>query len=331
MSWDRNMSNLRDIMAGLYWDTESARRVVLEVGLNPVFIEFSHKSINTWQSIIEDALLHNKVNNIISLARQEYPNLQSLVLAENNRLLSINAPSIEESEWRGPSDSNQLEKIIGKMSTLRPISFLERGLDMSKSVARVVLANGDCGSGFLTSNNLIITNNHVIPSERAAQSAVVEFNYQKTIADLNARIQPYHLAPANGFATSPTEDQGGDDWTAVRLDGKANEKWGALQLQQVTPKIQDEVIIIQHPGGGPKQIAMSHNTIVFVNENRLQYLTDTMEGSSGSPVFNTEWQVVALHHKGGIIQEPGTKLRVFRNQGVHINAVIAGLNTAGLI
>lgn len=28
------------------------------------------------------------------------------------------------------------------------------------------------------------------------------------------------------------------------------------------------------------------------------YLTDTLPHSSGSPVFNSEWEVVALHHAG---------------------------------
>ena len=32
------------------------------------------------------------------------------------------------------------------------------------------------------------------------------------------------------------------------------------------------------------------------HQNRLRYQTNTEDGSSGSPVFNREWRVVALHH-----------------------------------
>jgi len=324
------MSNLRDVLAGLYWNVDEARRIVLDVGLNPAFIGFSNKSVITWMNILDYAELQDKVGDILTVARQEFPKLQSLVLAQQNLLLAVEAPEIKEGEWQGPTDTGQLEKIIGVLSTLRPISFLERGLEISKSVARVVLADGGCGSGFLIKDNLLITNHHVIPSKEVAQSAVVEFNYQKTVQDVETKVDPYRLAPEKGFATSLLEEQGGDDWTAVRIGGNPNEKWGVLPLLQANPKVQDEVIIIQHPGGGPKQIAMSHNTVAFVNDKRLQYLTDTMEGSSGSPVFSADWQVVALHHKGGNIPEPGTKLRVFRNQGIHINVLIAGLTTAGL-
>jgi V8-like Glu-specific endopeptidase len=331
MAWDKNLSNLRNLLAGLYWNAEEARRIVLEVEMNPAFISFSGKSINTWQSILEQAQHHDKVRDIIAKVRAEYPKLQSLALAEQNLLVAIESPQIQDSAWHGPRDANALEKIIGVASTLRPISFLQRGLEISRSVARVVLDDGSCGSGFLIKDNLLITNNHVIPSATAAQGATVEFNYQKTAQGLDAPVDAYPLAPENGFTTSPEEEHGGDDWTAVRVQGNPNEKWGALALTKTVPKVQDEVVIIQHPGGGQKQIALSHNVIAFVNDKRLQYLTDTLEGSSGSPVFNTGWQVVALHHKGGWLHEPGSKQAVYRNQGIHINVVIDGLTTAGLV
>lgn len=330
MAWDRNMSNLRNVLAGLYWNVEEARRIILDVGMNPAFISFSHKSINTWQSILEEAQQHDKVGDVITKAREEYPKVQSLALAEQNLLLAIEPPEIREDAWQGPRDAAQLEKIIGAMSTLRPISFLQRGLEMSRPVARVVLADGSSGTGFLTKNNLLVTNNHVISSAAVAQGATVEFNYQQTVEGRDAEVDRYQLAPDEGFATSPEEEQSGDDWTAVRVRGNPNAKWGTLTMARANPKVQDEVIIIQHPGGGPKQIALSHNVVAFVNARRLQYLTDTLEGSSGSPVFNTDWQVVALHHKGGRLREPGSKRTVYRNQGIHINVVLDGLTAVGL-
>jgi V8-like Glu-specific endopeptidase len=46
------------------------------------------------------------------------------------------------------------------------------------------------------------------------------------------------------------------------------------------------------------------NAVVLVGEGRVQYLTDTLPGSSGSPVFDADWNVVALHHSGGWLKEP---------------------------
>jgi len=330
MPWNRNMSNLRNVLAGRYWDVEDQRRIATQAGMNPAFIRFSRKAVNSWQAILEEAQHQDLVQDIIAEARQEYPQDQSLALAEQGLLLTVESPEIDEDAWLGPKDTGQLEKLMGAMSTLRPISFLEQGMDRSRSVARVRFADGSSGSGFLIRDNLLITNHHVIPSQDVARTATVEFNYQKTVQGLDANIDAYPLVPEEGFTTSLVEDQGGDDWTAVRVQGEPNARWGALALARANPQAQDEVIIIQHPAGGPKQIALSHNVVAFVNDRRLQYLTDTLAGSSGSPVFSTGWQVVALHHKGGWLREPGSKQAVYRNQGVHINVVIDGLVAAGL-
>ncbi len=58
------------------------------------------------------------------------------------------------------------------------------------------------------------------------------------------------------------------------------------------------VNIVQHPNGEPKQVALRENQIVDLMENFLHYKTDTAPGSSGTPVFNDEWELVALHHSG---------------------------------
>jgi V8-like Glu-specific endopeptidase len=230
--------------------------------------------------------------------------------------------------WRGTDDTEMLEKIIGKRSALLPIHFLEVGAAKARAVVRVVLPNGESGSGFLTHNNLLITNHHVLPNPTVAQQARIQCNFQRTAALLDAPVGEYGLDPAAGFATSPVQDH---DWTAVRVQGDPNATWGALPLVQAHPQKDDWINIIQHPAGGPKQIALYDNLIVFVDENRVQYLTDTLPGSSGSPCFDSDWKVVALHHSGGWLKEPGTKERFYRNEGIHVNRVIEGLVGAGLL
>jgi V8-like Glu-specific endopeptidase len=58
------------------------------------------------------------------------------------------------------------------------------------------------------------------------------------------------------------------------------------------------VNVVQHPNGEPKQLALRENQIVDELEDFLHYQTDTAPGSSGSPVFNDQWEAVALHHSG---------------------------------
>ncbi|APR83391.1 Hypothetical protein A7982_08740 [Minicystis rosea] len=71
-----------------------------------------------------------------------------------------------------------------------------------------------------------------------------------------------------------------------------------------------------YSNGGTKQIALSENQVVNVHERYVQYTTDTLRGSSGSPVFDDQWRVVAVHHAGGnIVMKPRGE-KTFINEGI---------------
>lgn len=330
MAWNQNLTYLRDWFADRYLLVEQSHRVVTQAGLDPKFISFSPQAVTNWFNILDHADNQSMVGELIDVAMAEYPKEATWLRAAKAGLLTaVDGVDIDEDiTWHGPDDGDDLEKIIGKRSALLPIHFLEVGTQRARSVVRIQLPTGESGSGFLTANNLLITNHHVIPSVDVARSAQIQCNYQQTIASLDAPVESYTLDPDAGFATSPVAE---DDWTAVRVNGNPNETWGALALATAAPKQDDWINIIQHPQGGPKQIALYDNLIVFVDERRVQYLTDTLPGSSGSPCFDSQWNVIALHHSGGWLQEPGTKERFYRNEGIHINRVIAGLTAAGLM
>jgi V8-like Glu-specific endopeptidase len=59
---------------------------------------------------------------------------------------------------------------------------------------------------------------------------------------------------------------------------------------------------------------MYHNVVTSVDNGKVQYMTDTQEGSSGSPVFNSNWEVVALHHSSTRYSENGGRDKLC-NQG----------------
>jgi V8-like Glu-specific endopeptidase len=291
-------------------------------------IAFDAARLTNWYNILNVADNHKKVDDLVRAASEEFPEQETLKLyLEKGELPGIKGADIEEDvEWAAPTDTGTLEKIIGRQSTLLPISFLEVGLEKARSVARIVRSDGTLGTGFLTGDNLLITNNHVLGDEADAQNAIAQFNYQLAPAGLAVASEKLKFDPGNGFATSKE-----DDWTVVRVEGNPNDKWGTLPLEEAALKEGDRVNIIQHPMGEHKQIALYHNVVVFVGHDRVQYLTDTMPGSSGSPVFDGDWRIVALHHSGGNLIEPGTNQTYYRNEGIDINTVTKGVKAAGLL
>jgi V8-like Glu-specific endopeptidase len=321
--WDRQaLINLREVLANLYPTEDSARRVASDAGLSVIQIGFDRVAINTWANVLQYAKFRNKVDDVLNRAIDENPDVEGLKLARDGAPPPI-LPAPENYQWNGPSAAPTLEKIIGAKSTLVPITYLELGLARARSVVRVRLQDGSAGSGFVTADNILITNHHVLPSAEAAQSSVIEFNYQQTVAGLDAPKEEARLLPDAFFRTKKE-----DDWSAVKIDGDPSAKWGALAMDKAKIKVGDPVNIIQHPGGGPKQISLFANVVVFAGDRRIQYLTDTLPGSSGSPVFDAQWNLVALHHSGGWLTEPNaaSKTTYYRNEGISIERIVDGLS-----
>ncbi|MCY7330145.1 MAG: serine protease, partial [Saprospiraceae bacterium] len=213
-------------------------------------------------------------------------------LEDNAQIHALNTFQFEVPE------SENLEKIIGKQSNLLKINWLEKALQASKAVCRVVCANEDMGTGFLTKEGYIFTNQHVIPSADIAKTTQVEFNYELDTAG-KVRARTIYQLDASDFTASPSDQL---DFARVRVidrpDAPLNQ-WGFVEFDPETIlSVGDAVTIIQHPNGEDKQIALSANEVISIWDQYIFYTTDTDLGSSGSPVFNQDWRVVAIHHAG---------------------------------
>ena len=106
------------------------------------------------------------------------------------------------------------------------------------------------------------------------------------------------------------------------LNGAPGDLYGFVNLaKRAEPTVNDFVSIIQHPQGGPKKIAFTDNKVSAVFNDLVQYSTDTEPGSSGSPVFNQDWEIVGLHHRGGGLAGPDGK-KYFTNEAIQIGSVV---------
>lgn len=313
-SWNTGLSNLITLLASLYSSPDQARIVLRHVGLDPARIDLAGPPNVVWLRIVEEANKRALIPELLRIAKNDFSNVDFETLG---LLLDQQLPTAPELGQRpqSPGVAEQFEQVTGQQPTFLPVSFLETGLLRSRSVARVSSPKG-LGTGFLTHKNLLITNHHVIRDRTDARHSEVWFNYQTGRHGTDAQVSQFALDPDIFFATSSSKD--GDDWTAVAIKGDANAGWGGLELADIAVSVNDFVNIIQHPGGMPKQIAMYHNVVVYADHRRIQYLTDTMPGSSGSPVFDSQWRVVALHHSGGWLAEPGSKRVFFRNEGISV-------------
>ncbi len=69
-------------------------------------------------------------------------------------------------------------------------------------------------------------------------------------------------------------------------------------INKADPTKNDRLYVIGHPKGGALQFSMQDNLLLDCGNPKIHYRTPTEGGNSGSPVFNEQWQLVAVHHAG---------------------------------
>jgi V8-like Glu-specific endopeptidase len=224
-----------------------------------------------------------------------------------------------------PTTGDKVEVTLGEPN-YKAIWWLELAVKSARSVARVKMSNGSA-SGFLIGPDLFMTNNHVFEDENDAANATLQFNYRMLADETLAPRDEWKCDPDDTFATNIDLD-----YSIVRVkqnDGqKAGDVWGHLNLHHGASVMENQrVNIIQHPQGRFQEIVFRDNQVRAVKHQFIQYLTDTDYGTSGSPVLDDWFNVVALHNQR--VRDPNDPNRWYRNQGFRVEAIIA--DTGNLI
>jgi len=232
---------------------------------------------------------------------------------------------------------------------LQPINYLPHGIVAARPICRLTVKDEggnirEYATGFLIAPNVLLTNNHVFGDAGAAVNSIAEFDYERDVYDNLKSPQTFKLRPDQLFETSVELDFSVVAVETTNGEGVPLSRYGFLPLIRATGKaIEGEwLTIIQHPDRREKQVCIRENKLLERHDDVLIYSTDTLPGSSGAPVFNNSWQVVALHHSGvpamkdGVWQKiDGTDFDKARddpklvkwvaNEGIRISRVVDGL------
>ncbi|WP_340384311.1 endonuclease [Streptomyces sp. SS7] len=239
-----------------------------------------------------------------------------------------------------------LERLIGR-TDLTPVAFLEEGVLAARPVGRVTVGGpgGGHGTGFLVSPALLLTNHHVLGDQEEAARGEVAFAFQDGVGGGPLVPAVFGLEPRRFFVTDERLDFSLVAVAPHGTRGEALSSYGRLTLSAAQGKvvIGESVTVVHHPRGEPKQLALRDNRVVDVLDDFLHYESDTQPGSSGAPVFNDQWEVVALHHSvvprtdeqgrplsvDGTVRQPDmgeARLAWKANEGVRISRVLRALH-----
>lgn len=224
------------------------------------------------------------------------------------------------------------------------------------AVCRINVGGVPAGTGFLVGPGAVLTNYHVLPqviSGAVAPSAVTcQFDYKQLpgTQSVSPGIE-VHLAGDGEWliAATPPSAQELAGIPKTVLPSPEELDFALLQLEQeiatvalgvktpVTGKNSDgqqrawlafttdyefppesPLWIMQHPEALPLKLALATNAVeqLNLNKTRVTYRTNTEKGSSGSPVFDQNWNLVALHHMGDLNWSTPT-----HNEGIPVASI----------
>ena len=218
-----------------------------------------------------------------------------------------------------------LERIINTPDFV-DVRYLEAGTRSSHAVGRVDIRDDagrviGFGTGSLVAPQLILTNHHVLPDAETAANSEIEFNFEDGVDGQPLQPRLFPLDPATFFLTDEDLDFA---LVAVKAGPQELAQFGFNRTIRAEGKAiaGDFVTIVQHPEGQKKQVALRDNRIVDVLDEFLHYEADTQPGSSGSPVFNDQWELVALHH-ASVPAPEHPELGKFVNEGIRVSRLLA--------
>lgn len=242
------------------------------------------------------------------------------------------APRVAAGGKWGPVPERGLERLLGGPEFYSP-TWYRKGLECARQVARVETLQGNTvATGFLVWGSelhpslpdepVLLTTSYVVTDD-----PVVKDRYAFSVLgpdEVQARFQDetqvYSLTVVWTSFLAGT--------TILRLTPRL-ESDRRLAVAQRFPVVDaagqepTRAFIVGHPGGRDLSFSMQDNFILDCDDRVVHYRTPTEAGSSGSPVFNRLWQLIAIHYAGGneMHQLHGHAGTYAANEGIRIDFI----------
>lgn len=273
-----------------------------------------------------------------------------------DQLANIVDRYVRQTERRWSIDPSRVQSLLKDPETLErnfsqektfTVDVLKQMLRLCRNIGCVTNHVGiRCGTGFLMTGPslgvdeplVFVTNAHVIGD---AGTGVVSAKQANVVFEIESAAKGHpvsHKVDRVLFTSKPGKlgEQLSSfeklDVTIVALKSAPKRATGLTAsdtLPQPSPKT--KAFVLGHPKAGALQFSLHDSELLDIDDRGrlMHYRTPTEPGSSGSPVFDEDWKVVALHHAGAW-KTP--KLHgdgeYEANEGITLHAIREGLKSA---
>ena len=241
------------------------------------------------------------------------PLLRSAVLGRDGGAVTVDphetrAERFVSAERFESADGRDLEAVLGH-ERFKGLRWWLTGLERCRAVARIENMYADAvGTGFLVGGKqlspdlpeiVLVTNGHVLPEHLPYGHAFAVFH--GLVGDQESARRKFEVIRWWWYQPSKAPDL---DIAIVELDAYPENITPmplALQLPLLETKAKPRAYVIGHPSGwDTPQFSLQDNILIDYDDTLVHYRSPTEPGSSGSPVFDSTWSLIAVHHAGGL-------------------------------
>lgn len=199
-----------------------------------------------------------------------------------------------------------------------PLTLLQKGIGLCRSVVHVTtVGERSFGTGFVVRASdlragasdelLVLTNSHVIADDESVRASAamapvppLRSGEARLVFELAGQT---HRVKSVLWTSPPAAPGAPGQWLDASLVSTEPAIRGIepCPLEPATTDVREahrRVYLIGYPGEGRLSFSLNDNLLLDFEDPRLHYRAPTEKGSSGSPVFSLEWNVLGLHHAG---------------------------------
>jgi Trypsin-like peptidase domain len=317
-------------------------------------VNFSQPTKNVAFELIDVAERYGHIIDLVNAIHQMRPRRPDVadLMAAFGLETPVRAEKAEIKQADAITVHDGLERMIkSRLPAFDFAAWREKLATVEGTICGVELDGGAVGTGFLVGPAAVLTNYHVLQpvleGKIASDRVVFRFDYKRLSTGAPSRTTDAKLKGADWRLdrslpskdeerstpdrTLPTPDELdyvlvalerelGNEPTLNRVGTTAPKRgWLTLPTAPVELPTGAPLLIAQHPSGKPLKLSIETDAVIGVNANRtrVRYTNNTEPGSSGSPVFDLQWNLVALHHLG----DPAFGGPPGYNQGVLIDRI----------